>query len=198
MDTNDSTGANALVKFALRLFAIVPNSAGVERLFSMLGIVVTKHRNRLGVEKARKVVLVKADINRVYGTGRQEQHRDFDADLGAPSCIAASPSSSAPTASTEVTGAAARTTSESDALLDSDAVSFHAVAAELLEMVAQDVADHTAGHGEENNDSDLEDSALPPPGMPVPRGAAAYQLKWLFEYPAASGASGAAADSTLR
>lgn len=65
MDTNDSTGANALVKFALRLFAIVPNSAGVERLFSMLGIVVTKHRNRLGVEKARKVVLVKADINRV-------------------------------------------------------------------------------------------------------------------------------------
>ncbi|KAI0366485.1 hypothetical protein BV20DRAFT_1095359, partial [Pilatotrama ljubarskyi] len=69
IDTHDVSGANGLVKFALRLFAIVPNSAGVERLFSLLGIVQTKHRNRLGVEKSRKVVLVKAHINRTHGTG---------------------------------------------------------------------------------------------------------------------------------
>ncbi|TBU22662.1 hypothetical protein BD311DRAFT_742872 [Dichomitus squalens] len=64
----DISRCNRLIKFALRLFLIVPNSAMIERVFSRFGTVHTKLRNRLHPEKVRKVVLVKANIDCVYGT----------------------------------------------------------------------------------------------------------------------------------
>ncbi|KAM5535809.1 hypothetical protein V8D89_010532 [Ganoderma adspersum] len=74
----DTRGGGAeIVQFAIRLFSIVPNSAGTERFFSRLGLVQTKHWNRLHSDKARKLVLIKADIDQMYGTGRSEQHRHF-------------------------------------------------------------------------------------------------------------------------
>lgn len=48
---------------------MVPNSAAVERIFSMFGIVHTKLRNRLGKGKVRKQVLVRSDTARTFGTG---------------------------------------------------------------------------------------------------------------------------------
>ena len=79
-DANDNRGGNGIVKFAIRLFAIVPNSAMAERIFSRFGIVKTKLRNRLGQERMRKAVTVKLDIDRTYGTGRATQRRHFEHD----------------------------------------------------------------------------------------------------------------------
>ncbi|RDX44053.1 hypothetical protein OH76DRAFT_1360237, partial [Lentinus brumalis] len=66
LDSQSSGGRNGLVKFTMLVLSIVPNSAAIERLFSRLGIVQNKYCNRLGPEKARKVVLVKAEIDRDY------------------------------------------------------------------------------------------------------------------------------------
>ncbi|KAM5536980.1 hypothetical protein V8D89_009309 [Ganoderma adspersum] len=66
----DTRGGGAeIVQFAIRLFSIVSNSAGTERFFSRLGLIQTKHRNCLHSDKARKLVLIKADINQMYRTG---------------------------------------------------------------------------------------------------------------------------------
>ncbi|EPQ49944.1 hypothetical protein GLOTRDRAFT_23281, partial [Gloeophyllum trabeum ATCC 11539] len=58
-DTDVKNGRNGLVKLAMRILSIVPNSAATERSFSDFGAVQTKQRNRLGIEKARQSVLVK-------------------------------------------------------------------------------------------------------------------------------------------
>lgn len=76
-------GGAGLARFARSLFAVVPNSARAERFFSCMGIIQNKLCNRLGTEKARKLVLVKADIDRVYGNGRNEQHRQFGEEVDA-------------------------------------------------------------------------------------------------------------------
>lgn len=169
------------------LFTIVPNSAGVEHLFSMLGIVQTKHRNHLGVEKARKIVLVKANINRIYGSGHQEQSCKFNTDYDVSDSVAggahdapagdASLLSSAPPVDADTAGRA-------EVLINSDAISFHAVAAELFELIAEDIADATAAnHGEDPLDSPHSQNSTPPSAsVPVPRGDASYELKWLFEF----------------
>lgn len=190
IDTNDVSGANALVKFALRVFAIVPNSAGVERLFSMLGIVHTKHRNRLGVQKSRKIVLVKADINRTYGTGRQEQHRSFDANCAFAGAATATAGGASDVHGSLIANTSVQSDARADALIDSDAASFQAVAAELFELVAEDLADaeasRHAGGDPDHVDLDPAGGSIPPRDTPVPRGAAAYELKWLFEFPSSA------------
>ncbi|KAI0308727.1 ribonuclease H-like domain-containing protein, partial [Amylostereum chailletii] len=50
---------NAVVTIALRTLSIVPNSAAIERLFSGIGSIHSKLRNRLDAERVRKIVLVK-------------------------------------------------------------------------------------------------------------------------------------------
>ncbi|KAH9895957.1 hypothetical protein C8Q73DRAFT_690307 [Cubamyces lactineus] len=161
-DTHDSSGANGLVKFALRLFSIVPNSAGVECLFSLMGIIQMKLRNRIGVEKySRKVVLVDVLTN--------------------PE--GAVPPLSNPIPSPEPTGPT------TDFVI---VESFSAVATELLEIAAEEDTE------DEEDVDDLisvsegvrvgqgESGVIPhlaSPLEPVPRGAAAYQLKYLFNYP---------------
>ncbi|KAH9889016.1 ribonuclease H-like domain-containing protein [Cubamyces lactineus] len=183
-DTHDSSGANGLVKFALRLFSIVPNSAGVERLFSLMGIIQTKLRNRIGVEKSRKVVLVKADINRTYGSGRQEQRRHF----GDKVDVLANPEGAVPPLSNPIPSPEPTGPTTDSAIVKS----FSAVATELLEMAAEEDTE------DEEDSDDLisvsegvrvgqgESGVIPhlaSPLEPVPRGAAAYQLKYLFNYP---------------
>ena len=65
------------MQFTIRLFSIVPNSAGTKWFFSQLGLIQTKHQNCLHSDKAHKLVLIKADIDCTYGTGQSEQHRHF-------------------------------------------------------------------------------------------------------------------------
>jgi hypothetical protein len=65
----------ALADFALRLFAIVPNSAAVERLFSKFGLIHTKLRNRLGADKVRKTTIVAGDIASKYGQARSRRRK---------------------------------------------------------------------------------------------------------------------------
>ncbi|KAH9903298.1 hypothetical protein C8Q73DRAFT_674088, partial [Cubamyces lactineus] len=169
-DTHDSSGANGLVKFALRLFSIVPNSAGVECLFSLMGIIQMKLRNRIGVEKySRKVVL-------------QRRHFGDKVDV-LTNPEGAVPPLSNPIPSPEPTGP-----TTDFAIVES----FSAVATELLEIAAEEDTE------DEEDVDDLisvsegvrvgqgESGVIPhlaSPLEPVPRGAAAYQLKYLFNYP---------------
>jgi hypothetical protein len=60
-------GRHGLVHLAMRILSVVPNSAGVERLFSLFGIVHSKLRNRLSPQVVQKSTLVKADTERTSG-----------------------------------------------------------------------------------------------------------------------------------
>jgi hypothetical protein len=64
---------NPLVNLAILILSFVPNSASTERLFSSMGDIKTKKRNRLGVQKLRDCALVKGEIQRLNaaeGTAR--------------------------------------------------------------------------------------------------------------------------------
>jgi hypothetical protein len=64
---------NPLVSLAILILSFVPNSASTERLFSSMGDIKTKKRNRLGVQKLRDCALVKGEIRRLHaaeGTAR--------------------------------------------------------------------------------------------------------------------------------
>lgn len=49
--------------YVLRIFSCVASSAGLERLFSTFGFVHSKIRNKLGVEKASKLVTIFKEFN---------------------------------------------------------------------------------------------------------------------------------------
>ncbi|XP_011633698.1 uncharacterized protein LOC105424896 isoform X1 [Pogonomyrmex barbatus] len=49
---------------AIQLHTAIASSAGIERLFSAFGLVHTKLRNRLGVEKASKLVIILKALNK--------------------------------------------------------------------------------------------------------------------------------------
>ena len=53
---NVSTGGQWHIKFALQLMGAPASSASIERVFSTFGLVHSKLRNRLGVERASKLV----------------------------------------------------------------------------------------------------------------------------------------------
>ena len=48
--------SNELCEIAIRLLSLTSSSAAIERIFSSFGLIVTKLRNRLGTEKAAKLV----------------------------------------------------------------------------------------------------------------------------------------------
>ncbi|THU88733.1 hypothetical protein K435DRAFT_556512, partial [Dendrothele bispora CBS 962.96] len=52
----DCNGLVGLMRFAIRILSMVPNSAGSEQIFSRFGAVHTKARNRMGAQKTRKIV----------------------------------------------------------------------------------------------------------------------------------------------
>ncbi|EJD50445.1 hypothetical protein AURDEDRAFT_25545, partial [Auricularia subglabra TFB-10046 SS5] len=56
-----SSDTGQLALLATRILSMVPNSAAVERIFSVFGIVHSKHRNRLSKAKVRKIVQVRTD-----------------------------------------------------------------------------------------------------------------------------------------
>lgn len=55
----------------MRILSIVPNSAATERLFSKFGIIHTKLRNRLSIEKVRKAAVVSMDAISKFGAPRR-------------------------------------------------------------------------------------------------------------------------------
>jgi hypothetical protein len=80
-------GVAALTDFALRLFSAVPNSAAVERLFSLFGILHTKHKNRLDAQKVRKSAIVRADTAKTYGALRTTRRKRQFGDCGSTDII---------------------------------------------------------------------------------------------------------------
>lgn len=52
-----------MMKFTMQLFSAVASSASLERIFSTYGYVHSKVRNRLGNEKAAKLVTVFKELN---------------------------------------------------------------------------------------------------------------------------------------
>ena len=50
-------------KLALKLYALPPSSAGIEPVFSTLGYVHSDIRNRLGQEKAAKLIIQRFNHN---------------------------------------------------------------------------------------------------------------------------------------
>ena len=187
IDTRDPEGANGLVKFALRILSIVPNSAMTERFFSRLGIVQNKYRNRMHSERARKVVLIKAECDRIYGTGRSHRPRHFgrtdpdsDSNSEDEQVLPTTATTNGPLATLEAEGASNTTTSAS-----------------FLELASELIASAEADDGEapESDDEDVSEpptlstvashdqSSLPlPEGVPVPR-SEALTLRHLFRYP---------------
>jgi hypothetical protein len=66
MDTGTWKGTNQLVKLAVRIFSISGNSADCERLFSKMGDIHSKKRNRLREQRVRDMVVVKMSIQRQH------------------------------------------------------------------------------------------------------------------------------------
>ncbi|KAJ7940006.1 hypothetical protein B0H13DRAFT_1586662 [Mycena leptocephala] len=62
--TEDKNGRNGLVKLAILLLNIVPNSEGSERGFSKFGIFLTKLRSQLSIQKVRKMNIVDMELKR--------------------------------------------------------------------------------------------------------------------------------------
>ncbi|KAM5530120.1 hypothetical protein V8D89_016214 [Ganoderma adspersum] len=186
LNTKNLHGCNGLVKFAMRLFSIVPNLAMIEHIFSCFGTVHNKLRNRLHLEKVCKVVLVKADINHVYSNGRQEQccrfgvHEDPDSD------------------------------EESATTQDTHPQSFTSLAANLITAVDDDDVDSedkhspTISRAEPDVVSCISQSlsplsitgTLPPPKMASIPHAEAMYLRNLFQYPPVGGAASKPPPST--
>ncbi|OJA10607.1 hypothetical protein AZE42_11799 [Rhizopogon vesiculosus] len=59
----------------MHILFIVPNSAATERIFSQFGVIHTKLRNRLHLEKVRKQALVKSNTIAQHGSLRQRKRK---------------------------------------------------------------------------------------------------------------------------
>ncbi|EJD34657.1 hypothetical protein AURDEDRAFT_41180, partial [Auricularia subglabra TFB-10046 SS5] len=70
-----TTGAGRLALLATRILAMVPNSTSVERIFSLFGIIHTKHRNRLSKHKVRKQTLIRVDTARKFSSGVRQKRK---------------------------------------------------------------------------------------------------------------------------
>ena len=100
MDNGNLQGRNGLVKLALRLFSIIANSAGCERVFSGFGIIHVAHRNKLKYKKVHNTALVKLDIlqkQRDAGVGTRKKRRYGDPDGPEPTALIVGSSSTATT-----------------------------------------------------------------------------------------------------
>ncbi|CAE6515560.1 unnamed protein product [Rhizoctonia solani] len=82
LDTGSfESGRNWLVKLAIRILSVVANSAGCERLFSTMGLIHTKTRNRLDLERVRKLVYLRGALQReqaLLGWSRSRLKRRID------------------------------------------------------------------------------------------------------------------------
>ncbi|EUC55524.1 hAT family dimerization protein [Rhizoctonia solani AG-3 Rhs1AP] len=77
-----NTGRHQLACLARLILSIVANSVGCERLFSRMGNIHTKLRNRLGFERVHDIATVAMDIeaqHQAAGLSRKRTRRCFDA-----------------------------------------------------------------------------------------------------------------------
>ena len=51
------------LEFAIHLFRCIPSSASIERIFSNFSFIQNKLRNRLGIDKASKLVMAYKMLN---------------------------------------------------------------------------------------------------------------------------------------
>jgi hypothetical protein len=61
-ETAGSRSLSALARVALRLFSVLPNAADPERLFSLLGQIVTPSRTRLSDKRVTQLSTISADV----------------------------------------------------------------------------------------------------------------------------------------
>lgn len=59
MDNQTWKGRNQLVKLAIRIHSAIANSADCERLFSKMGDIHTKKRNRFSEQRVRDIAVVR-------------------------------------------------------------------------------------------------------------------------------------------
>lgn len=81
LDRDVDYGRNALVKLAIRIFTVIANSAGCERVFSNFGNTHTKRRNKLNPKKVHNMAVVGMQIkreDRELGLIRTRKKRKFE------------------------------------------------------------------------------------------------------------------------
>ncbi|KAJ7735350.1 hypothetical protein B0H16DRAFT_1765286 [Mycena metata] len=66
LDTGAPNGRNGLTRLAIWLSSLVTNSAGSEHGFSKSGIILTKLRTQLSIQKVRKMQTLDADLKRKH------------------------------------------------------------------------------------------------------------------------------------
>jgi hypothetical protein len=196
--TGQKQGRNRLTKLAIHILSIIANSAGCERVFSQMGLVQTKCRSRLGLDKVRKTALIRMDLKRRHvaeGLIRPRTKRTFDtmsSDLIQPSMPSILlPPNSEPTPS----AAAAQPTQPPPSTEPPeinvgtlDVANFDDMAKELVQAATE--SDQLT---REEQDADEDLSMVPPPNPPTqpstssrstrPSTKTKIPLKNLFRYP---------------
>lgn len=72
--------SDPLASLAIHVLSFTPNSASCERIFSTMGNIKTKRRNRLTPQKTRDLAFIKLDVRRqqaIDGTLRKRLNRQF-------------------------------------------------------------------------------------------------------------------------
>ncbi|THU89842.1 hypothetical protein K435DRAFT_802424 [Dendrothele bispora CBS 962.96] len=101
-----SNGVNGMVRLAMCILSIVPNSASTERVLSRFGSIHTKSQNCLHVEKVRSMTIVAQQIKRTYGIASSSRYskQNFgnDVDVTTPSPSPIVPSITATTVEDDI------------------------------------------------------------------------------------------------
>jgi hypothetical protein len=186
-DTGREHGANGLVRIAMRIMAIVANSACTERVFSKFGTVHTKIRNRMHPDKARKMTLLKMDIVQTYGApprGRKRKHSDDDDDEETSVQAPANQSETAP-ANSPTSTSSDSPNSANDSESDDSIPSFSNVVQNLIEESADSSpTDLPSSSTRTTTIADSESRLLknlfqfPTPSNPSPASLKYMQMYW--------------------
>jgi hypothetical protein len=138
-------GDNQLVQLAMRIHSVVANSADCERLFSQMGNIHTKGRNKLNYKRVRDMAVVKMYLNRRFNVGKPERKkRKFDE-------MATASSLPEPPSKPSSTGQPAEAEEEEKAHLETD---------EMLVRLTSAAADDDNLDEDDTLDDDPPDAAL--------------------------------------
>lgn len=140
-DSREENGPNGLVRLAMRVLSIVPNSAATERIFSKMGAVHTKARNRQHAEKVRKIVILKEDTNERWGVkARKRKFGDIEDVSESPSTSDFTEGTTTAATIPSSTNTSSTNTSATNAIAgeDTHSANFHTFAQELVEEAAAD------------------------------------------------------------
>ncbi|QRW17960.1 hAT family dimerization protein [Rhizoctonia solani] len=169
-----NSGRHQLAHLAIHVLSIVANSAGCERLFSEMGHIHTKRRNRLGYQKVFDTAVVRMDLKRKHadeGRTRSRLKRQFGS----------------PALDSVVSGAGAKRNNQPDELAESigdvDAIEEELVTPSvrsLITQLRQDVLD---------DEDPLDDEPDEPPVATLPKKVRLFfgtqfpiPLRDLFDY----------------